>query len=91
MAPRIGRIASAVRPLVERLPGTATSRRLDDRVKRFARGSHLPPVDRHAAWSQVFSPEARAELMALRPPAEGSDPLRAAPPPLLPRPKEPST
>ncbi len=76
MAPRIGRIASAFRPLVERLPGTATSRRLDDRVKRFARGSHLPLVDRHAAWSQVFSPEARAELMALRPPAEGSDPLR---------------
>ncbi len=76
MAPRIGRVASAVRPLVERLPGTATSRRLDDRVKRFARGSHLPVVDRHAAWSQVFSPEARAELMAQRLPAEESDPLR---------------
>ena len=32
-------------------------------MKRFARGSHLAPVDRHAAWSQVFSPEARAELL----------------------------
>ena len=28
----------------------AGNRRLDDRVKRFARGSHLGPVDRHAAW-----------------------------------------
>ena len=76
MAPRIGRLASAVRPVVERLPGTATSRRLDDRVKRFARGSHLPVVDRHSSWSQVFSSEARAELMSVRPPPTGSDPLR---------------
>ncbi len=75
-APRFGRFATALRPALERLPGTATSRRLDDRVKRFARGSHLPPVDRHSAWSQVFSPEAREELMTRRPP-EGSDPLRA--------------
>ncbi len=75
MAPRVGRVASALRPLIDRLPGTATSRRLDDRVKRFARGSHLPPVERHAAWSQVFSPEARAELMAHRRPPAGSDPL----------------
>jgi asparagine synthase (glutamine-hydrolysing) len=76
MAPRFGRFATALRPGIELLPGTATSRRLDDRLKRFARGSHLQPVDRHAAWSQVFSPEARAELMARRPP-EDADPLRA--------------
>jgi asparagine synthase (glutamine-hydrolysing) len=75
MAPRLGRVASALRPAIERLPGTATSRRLDDRLKRFARGSHLPPVERHAAWSQVFSSEARAELMA-RKPWEDADPLR---------------
>ena len=75
MAPRLGRMATALRPAIDLLPGTATSRRLDDRLKRFARGSHLPPVDRHAAWSQVFSPEARAELLAAGPVA-GSDPLR---------------
>jgi asparagine synthase (glutamine-hydrolysing) len=75
MAPRLGGIASRLRPAIDRLPSTATSRRLDDRLKRFARGSHLPPVERHASWSQVFSPEARAELEARRPP-EGSDPFR---------------
>jgi asparagine synthase (glutamine-hydrolysing) len=75
MAPYAGPIASRLRPLVDRLPSTAGSRRLDDRVKRFARGSHLGPVDRHAAWSQVFSPEARAELLD-RAPGPGSDPLR---------------
>jgi asparagine synthase (glutamine-hydrolysing) len=75
MAPRLGPLASRLRPLVDRLPSTATSRRLDDRMKRFARGSDLPPVERHAAWSQVFSSEARAELLA-RAPGAGSDPLR---------------
>lgn len=76
MAPRLGWMARTLRPAIELLPSTATSRRLDDRVKRFARGSHLPPVDRHAAWSQVFSREARAELLT-RTPARSSDPLRA--------------
>jgi len=75
IAPRVGRIATALRPAFELLPGTASSRRLDDRLKRFARGAHLPPVDRHAAWSQVFSPEARAEML-IREPIPGSDPLR---------------
>jgi asparagine synthase (glutamine-hydrolysing) len=75
MAPRLGRIASAAKPLVDRIPSTSGTRRLDDRVKRFARGSHLGPVDRHAAWSHVFSPEARAELIERKPP-DGSDPLR---------------
>jgi len=74
MAPRLGPLATRVRPLVDRLPSFAGSRRLEDRVKRFARGSHLGPVDRHAAWSQVFSPDARAELMA-RSPGPDSDPL----------------
>jgi asparagine synthase (glutamine-hydrolysing) len=56
----LGRIA---RPAVDLLPSGSSSRRIGDRLKRFARGAHLPPVDRHAAWSQVFSPEARAELL----------------------------
>ena len=73
MAPRLGPIASRLRPVLDRLPTGAGSRRLDDRLKRFARGSHLGPVDRHAAWSQVFSPEAREELLERR--AEGADPL----------------
>jgi asparagine synthase (glutamine-hydrolysing) len=74
-APRVGRIASSLRPAIDRIPSGASSRRLDDRLKRFARGSGLPPVDRHAAWSQVFSPDARSALMERELPPE-ADALR---------------
>jgi asparagine synthase (glutamine-hydrolysing) len=74
-APRIGPAATALRSVIERLPSRASSRRLDDRLKRFARGAHLPQPDRHASWSQVFSPEARDELLLRR--QEGFDPLAA--------------
>ena len=74
MAPRIGPLATRIRPLLDKLPTGAGSRRLDDRLKRFSRGSHLGPVDAHAAWSQVFSPEAREQMLTRR--DEGADPLR---------------
>jgi asparagine synthase (glutamine-hydrolysing) len=74
-APRVGRVASALQPAIDRLPSGASSRRLDDRLKRFSRGSGLPPVDRHAAWSQVFSPDARSALMERELPPE-TDALR---------------
>jgi asparagine synthase (glutamine-hydrolysing) len=73
-APRVGPVATAMRSVIERLPSGTSSRRLDDRVKRFARGAHLPQPDRHASWSQVFSPEARAELLARR--RDGFEPLQ---------------
>jgi asparagine synthase (glutamine-hydrolysing) len=72
-APRVGPMATALRSVVGRLPSGSSSRRFDDRVKRFARGAHLPQPDRHAAWSQVFSPEARAALLARR--RDGFEPL----------------
>jgi asparagine synthase (glutamine-hydrolysing) len=74
-APRIGPAATALRSVIERLPSRASSRRLEDRLKRFARGAHLPQPDRHAAWSQVFSPEARERLLTRR--NDGFDPLQA--------------
>ena len=74
-APRVGRAATALRSVIERLPSRATSRRLDDRVKRFARGAHLPQPDRHISWSQAFDEDARAELMTRR--LENFDPLAA--------------
>lgn len=74
-APRIGPLASSLRKVIERLPSTSGSRRFDDRLKRFARGAHLPQPDRHAAWSRVFAPEARDELMLKREP--GADALAA--------------
>ena len=65
-APRVGGLATALRSVIDKLPSGAGSRRLDDRLKRFARGSHLPQPDRHMAWTQVFSPEARDELLSRR-------------------------
>ena len=45
----------------------------DYKAKRFARGGALPPLERHHAWKEIFSPELRAEL--LRPPRRRLDPL----------------
>ncbi|MFL5827782.1 MAG: asparagine synthase (glutamine-hydrolyzing) [Thermoleophilaceae bacterium] len=64
LAPRVGRIASALRPLVDLLPSTSGKVSFDYKAKRFARGAHLPPLERHHAWKEIFSPEARAELLA---------------------------
>jgi asparagine synthase (glutamine-hydrolysing) len=69
-APRVGRVATALRAVIERLPSGSGSRRLEDRLKRFARGAHLPQPERHVSWSQVFSPEARERLLLAR---EGGD------------------
>ena len=34
----------------------------DYRAKRFVRAAHLPPLERHHGWKEIFSPDARAEL-----------------------------
>src|SRR5204863_8089884 len=44
----------------------------DYRAKRFVRAAHLPPLERHHAWKEIFSPEARAELTGL---SSGFDPV----------------
>jgi len=75
-APRLGPAATALRSLVERLPSGSSSTRLDDRLKRFVRGAHLPQPERHVSWSQVFAPEARERLLVERE-ADGFDPLAA--------------
>jgi asparagine synthase (glutamine-hydrolysing) len=72
LAPRIGRAAPILRPLVELLPSSSGKASFDYKAKRFVRGAHLPPVERHHAWKEIFSTEARRELLAT-PPA--SDPL----------------
>jgi len=72
LAPRIGRAASFLRPLVELLPSSSEKVSFDYKAKRFVRGARLPPVERHHAWKEIFSPEAQRELLASSP---GSDPL----------------
>jgi asparagine synthase (glutamine-hydrolysing) len=53
---------------VELLPSSGRKASFDYKAKRFVRGADLPPLERHHAWKEIFSPEARAELL-------GSDPL----------------
>ena len=63
LATRIGPLAAAVRPLVELLPTSTGKVSFDYKAKRFVRGAHLPPLERHHAWKEIFSPQVRAELL----------------------------
>jgi asparagine synthase (glutamine-hydrolysing) len=72
LASRVGRAAPFLRPLVELLPSSSAKVSFDYKAKRFARGAHLPPVERHHAWKEIFSSERRRELLASEP---SSDPL----------------
>jgi asparagine synthase (glutamine-hydrolysing) len=74
IAPRLAPAAKALRGVVERLPSSSAKASLDYKAKRFVRGAHLPPLERHHAWKEIFSDDARAELVARR--RDGiSDPL----------------
>jgi asparagine synthase (glutamine-hydrolysing) len=72
LAARIGGLARLARPLVELLPSSSAKASLDYRAKRFARASHLPPLERHHGWKEIFSPELRAELTGR---SNGFDPV----------------
>jgi asparagine synthase (glutamine-hydrolysing) len=72
LAARAGRLAGVARPLVERLPTSTARASLDYKAKRFVRGAHLPPLERHHAWKEIFSADARAELTGRR---HGFDPV----------------
>jgi asparagine synthase (glutamine-hydrolysing) len=61
-ADRLAPVARAVRPLVEALPASTRKASLDYKAKRFVRAAHLPPLERHHGWKEIFSAEARAEL-----------------------------
>jgi asparagine synthase (glutamine-hydrolysing) len=72
LALRLGRLAPLARPVVERLPSSSRKASFDYKAKRFVRGAALPPLERHHAWKEIFSPELRAELTGR--PANG-DPI----------------
>ena len=77
LALRVGRVAPYARPLVERLPSSSRKASLDYKAKRFVRGAALPPLERHHAWKEIFSPDLRAELTGRRSPLDPVDLLRA--------------
>jgi asparagine synthase (glutamine-hydrolysing) len=62
LAERLGPVAAAARPLAERLPSSSRRVSFDYKAKRFTRAAHLPPLERHHGWKEIFSTDARAEL-----------------------------
>lgn len=66
LAERIGPLASLARPLVDRLPTSTRRASFDYKAKRFAAAAHLPPLERHHGWKEIFDAEARAELTGRR-------------------------
>src|SRR5438067_6801682 len=62
LADRVAPLARLARPLVERLPSSSAKASFDYKAKRFVRAAHLPPLERHHGWKEIFSPDARAEL-----------------------------
>ena len=77
IAERAGRLAGFARPLVERLPTSTAKASFDYKAKRFVRAAHLPPLERHHAWKEIFSPEVREELTGRRSTFDPVDILRA--------------
>jgi asparagine synthase (glutamine-hydrolysing) len=72
LALRFGWAAPLARPFVELLPSSSKKASFDYKAKRFVRGAKLPPLERHHAWKEIFSPEVRAQLTLQRP---GFDPV----------------
>jgi asparagine synthase (glutamine-hydrolysing) len=77
LAERVGGLARLTRPVVERLPTSTAKASFDYRAKRFVRSAHLPPLERHHGWKEIFSPDLRAELTGRRSAFDPVDLLRA--------------
>jgi asparagine synthase (glutamine-hydrolysing) len=77
LALRVGGLMPLARPLVERLPSSSRKASFDYKAKRFVRGASLPPLERHHAWKEIFSPAARAELTGRHSDYDPVDLLRA--------------
>jgi asparagine synthase (glutamine-hydrolysing) len=62
LADRVAPLARLTRPLVERLPSSSARASFDYKAKRFVRAAHLPPLERHHGWKEIFGPDVRTEL-----------------------------
>jgi asparagine synthase (glutamine-hydrolysing) len=76
-ADHLAPLARAARPLIEALPASTRKASLDYKAKRFVRAAHLPPLERHHGWKEIFSAEARAELTGRRSAFDPVDVYRA--------------
>jgi asparagine synthase (glutamine-hydrolysing) len=63
LAPRVGPLASALRPLIERLPtSTKSASSFDYRAKRFVSAAKMEAFERHNQWKSIFAPAERLRL-----------------------------
>ena len=76
LAARVGGLARLAGPLVELLPTSTSRASFDYKAKRFVRAAHLPPLERHHGWKEIFSPDLRAELTGGRSAFDPVDILR---------------
>jgi asparagine synthase (glutamine-hydrolysing) len=78
LADRIGPLARRLAPVAARLPASTRRASFELKAKRFTAAAGLPPLERHHAFKEIFSPQLRAELVAHRPraPADPVDLLR---------------
>jgi asparagine synthase (glutamine-hydrolysing) len=76
LADRLAPFARLARPLVERLPTSTSKASFDYKAKRFVQAAHLPPLERHHGWKEIFSPEARTELTGRSAPFDPVDVYR---------------
>jgi asparagine synthase (glutamine-hydrolysing) len=72
LAARVGRAARVLEPLARLLPSSDRRVSLDYKLKRFSRAAHLPPLEAHHGWKEIFAPDVRGELLGAR---RGADPL----------------
>ena len=81
LAPKLGPARALLRPLARALPSSSKRVSFDYKAKRFTQGLGLAPLERHHAWKEIFSADARAELLG---PTENGcvDPLAALRDPL---------
>src|SRR5438132_9713423 len=77
MADRLAPVARLARPLVERLPSSSAKASFDYKAKRFVRAAHLPPLERHHGWKEIFGPDLRAEVRGVASAFDPVDTLRA--------------
>jgi asparagine synthase (glutamine-hydrolysing) len=77
LAARFGRAASLLSPVVERLPSSDRRVPLDYKLKRFLRAAHLPALDAHHGFKEIFTPVQRRVLLdGAGEPADPVDVLR---------------
>jgi asparagine synthase (glutamine-hydrolysing) len=63
LAPRLKPFLPVLDPLARALPSGSGRVPLDYKLKRFTAAAHLPPLERHHGFKEIFSADAREQLL----------------------------